>query len=180
MDAFIACRIAGTCNALVLSGLFKKTPARLQLLQNSAVHLLKRAHITSIYSFLVKNFKILLLVSKALDCLCPRFAFNLWTLESSGRGLLIIRKVRTKTNCEASFYYTGNSYSLSEWQQGMLLFLKANSRPIFGFGFYLNYIYSFIYLYIWIYLINIYLAYLFRLFNLLLFCFVYLQYNIYV
>ena len=58
------------------------------------------------------DFKILLLVFKALNGLSPSYLSDLLltyepsrTLRSSDRGLLLIPKVRSKTHGEAAFHY---------------------------------------------------------------------------
>ncbi len=81
----------------------------------------KRAHITPVLKSLHWlpvcfriDFKVLLLVYKALNGLAPLYLSDLLlsyepvrALRSSGSGFLTVPKVRTKTYGEASFHYYG-------------------------------------------------------------------------
>ena len=65
-------------------------------------------------TFYGEDFKIILLVFKALNGLGPTYLSDLLlscepyrTLRSSGHGVLTIPKVRTKTHGEAAFHYHG-------------------------------------------------------------------------
>uniref|UniRef100_A0A3P9IWS2 Reverse transcriptase domain-containing protein n=1 Tax=Oryzias latipes TaxID=8090 RepID=A0A3P9IWS2_ORYLA len=123
IHAFITSRI-NYCNAL-LSGAKRNTINRLQLVQNSAARLLtrtrKKEHITPILkslhwlpvSFRI-DFKVLLLVYKSLHGTGPSFLSDLLlvydpprALRSTGAGLLVVPKVRTKTHGEAFFQHCG-------------------------------------------------------------------------
>uniref|UniRef100_A0A3P9K8W2 Reverse transcriptase domain-containing protein n=1 Tax=Oryzias latipes TaxID=8090 RepID=A0A3P9K8W2_ORYLA len=123
IHAFISSRL-DYCNAL-FSGVKKTTLNRLQLVQNSAARLLtrtrKREHITPILkslhwlpvSFTI-DFKILLIVFKTVHGLGPSFISDLLldyepprALRSSGAGLLMVPRVKTKNHGEASFRHYG-------------------------------------------------------------------------
>ena len=81
----------------------------------------RRAHITPVLKSLHWlpvcfriDFKVLLMVFKCLRGLGPFYLSELllqyepsWTLRSSGTGLLIVPKVRTRTYGEASFQHYG-------------------------------------------------------------------------
>ena len=120
VHAFISSRL-DYCNG-VFTGLSKKSIRQLQLIQNAAARVLtntrKMDHITPVLRSLHWlpvsqriDFKILLLVYKALNGLAPKYILDLLSpyeasrpLRSSGTGLLCVPKIRTKQS-EAAFSY---------------------------------------------------------------------------
>ncbi|XP_068573506.1 uncharacterized protein, partial [Cebidichthys violaceus] len=120
VHAFIFSRL-DYCNG-VFTGLCKKSTRKLQLIQNAAARVLTKTkkvdHITPVLRSLhwlpVQqriDFKILLLVYKALNGLGPKYISNLLLpyepsrpLRSSGTGLLSVPRVRTKHG-EAAFSF---------------------------------------------------------------------------
>ena len=122
----------------------------LQLLQNSAARVLTRTrgreHITPVLESLHwlpvcfrVDFKVLLLVFKCLKGLGPSYLSDMLlsyqpsrVLRSSGTGLLIIPRVKTKTYGEAAFSHYGprlwNSCQRTSGPQRLLMFLKGGSR----------------------------------------------------
>ena len=120
VHAFVFSRL-DYCNG-VLTGLNKKSIRQLQLIQNAAARVLtntrKLDHITPVLKSLHWlpvsqriDFKILLLVYKALNGLGPKYIQDLLVpyeasrpLRSSGTGLLCVPRTRTKQS-EAAFSY---------------------------------------------------------------------------
>ena len=120
VHAFVFSRL-DYCNG-VFTGLPKKSIRQLQLIQNAAARVLTKTkkvdHITPVLRSLHWlpvcqriDFKILLLVYKALNGLGPKYITDLLTnyepsrpLRSSGTGLLTVPRVRTKHG-EAAFSY---------------------------------------------------------------------------
>ncbi|XP_068571421.1 uncharacterized protein [Cebidichthys violaceus] len=121
VHAFIFSRL-DYCNG-VFTGLCKKSTRKLQLIQNAAARVLTKTkkvdHITPVLRSLhwlpVQqriDFKILLLVYKALNGLGPKYISDLLLpyvpsrpLRSSGTGLLSVPRVRTKHG-EAAFSFS--------------------------------------------------------------------------
>ena len=120
VHAFIFSRL-DYCNA-VFTGLPKKSIRQLQLIQNAAARVLTKTkkvdHITPVLRSLHWlpvcqriDFKILLLVYKALNGLGPKYISDLLVryepsrpLRSSGTALLFVPRVRTKQG-EAAFSF---------------------------------------------------------------------------
>ena len=119
IHAFITSRL-DYCNALYY-GVNQSSLARLQLVQNAAARLLtgtrKREHITPILSSLHwlpvsfrVNFKVILLVFKALNGLAPPYISELLmpysparTLRSAEQGLLQVPRTRHKLRGDRAF-----------------------------------------------------------------------------
>ncbi len=132
MHAFITSTL-NYCNAL-LSALSKNTMNKLQLIQNSAAQVSTRpegAHYTyfNIYTLAdwLIDFKILLLVYKALHDLAPDYISEMLLVHEPGRALtpfgsslLVVPHSRTKTFGDAAFSHCESKHwnSLLEDQRG--------------------------------------------------------------
>ncbi len=111
----------GIDNIALLAGVSKATLSKLQLVQNSAARILTRTsareHITPVLekshwlpvSFRI-DFKILMLIYKALNNLAPQYLSELLThytptrvLRSSEAGLLTVQTTRLKTMGDRAF-----------------------------------------------------------------------------
>ena len=156
IHAFIFSRL-DYCNG-IFTGLNKKSIRQLQLIQNAAARVLtntrKLDHITPVMKSLHWlpvsqriEFKILLLVYKALNGLGPKYMLDLLVpyeasrpLRSSGSGLLCVPRTRTKQG-EAAFSYSAphlwnklpvdlrSAQTVSSFKSGLktLLFTEAYS-----------------------------------------------------
>ena len=142
---FITCTLA-YCNVF-LSGLLKKNIVQLQLLQNSAACMLTKTRKSTFYidfkvsvvatcflqDWFEDPFISFLKLSVVSDLICLWAACILWTFSSSGGRFLIIPRVGTKTNGEASFY----CYSPHLWKdlpdlravENLDVFKKATQDP---------------------------------------------------
>ena len=144
IHAFVFSRL-DYCNAL-FCGLPKKTTDRLQLVQNAAARVLTktkmREHITPVLASLHWlpvvfriDFKILLLVYKALNSLAPSYLLDCLPkyvpnrpLRSSTAGLLAVpKKMSTKKHGEAAFCF----YGPTAWNKLPLYLRQAASVDIF-------------------------------------------------
>ena len=142
--AFVFSRL-DYCNAL-FSGLPKKTTDRLQLVQNAAARVLTktkmREHITPVLASLHWlpvvfriDFKVLLLVYKALNGLAPPYLLDCLPkyvptrpLRSSTADLLVVpQKMATKKYGEAAFCF----YGPTAWNKLPLYLRQAASVDIF-------------------------------------------------
>ena len=143
IHAFVFSRL-DYCNALY-SGLPKKSTDRLQLVQNAAARVLMktklRDHITPVLASLHWlpvvfriDFKIILLVYKALNGLAPAYLDDCLVryvperpLRSSNEDLLVVPKMNYRKHSEAAFCF----YGPKAWNALPLQLKRAASVEIF-------------------------------------------------